>query len=456
MILQGDCLEVLKSIKDNTIDSLVTDPPYSISFMSKSWDEALPSVDLWKEVYRVMKPGAFGFIMCIPRQDCLSRMMISLEDAGFNINFSSLYWTFATGFPKSLNMGKAVDKRLGKEREVVGEKPNICGYKDGWDHKQEVNSDLGKKYTPILNDRKPAGQITAPASDEAKRLEGSYGGFQPKPAVEVIIVVMKPLSEGSYINQAMKDGKGVVWFDDCRIPYVDENPDDGRFGGLIGSTSEHFGQIRQGARSKPNFSGRFPANLLVSDDVLDDGRNDKKGKTRYDNRVSPESTEKSLFGLGKQQTAPVHCGDSGGFSRFYSLDAWAEKNLPFLIVPKASKKEKNMGCEGLKKKKIEGVEGYEPKDDYNSLNVADKYLAQRYSVASNNHPTVKTIKLMSYLITMGSRPGDTILDPFAGSGTTGCACLPMERKCVLIEREDEYIEIIKARLDYYKRLPLQF
>jgi len=433
MILQGDCLEVLKAVKDNTIDGLVTDPPYGIAFMGKNWDffngeeyngKNKFSEDeeykknflmkngnsssagmiqfftpIWKEVYRVMKPGAFGFVCCIPRQDCLSRMMISLEDAGFNINFTSLYWTYATGFPKALHIGKAIDKRLEKKRKVVGKNPRIAT------SLTKTDGFLGC----LVKDKTIAGQITAPASEEAKKMEGSYGGFQPKPAVEVIIVVMKPRSEPSYVDQALTDGKGVVWFDDCRIPYVDEQDEES----VRNSHNAERDYIRFNLEMKyqpdpkdienNQMKGRFPANLLVSDDVLDD------------------------------------------VSRFFSLDAWAEKNLPFLIVPKPSMRERQAGCLNLDSKKrpvhlgqLEAVYGIGELE------------------CKNNHPTVKPIELMSYLITMGTRPGDVILDPFAGSFTTGCACYPLERKFVGIEKEEEYIKIGKARLDYYKRLPLLF
>ena len=172
MIVNADCLDHLKTLPDNTVDCLVTDPPYGLKFMGKDWDMAVPSVDIWKECLRVMKPGSFGYIFCIPRQDCLSRMMMSLEQAGFNVNFSSIYWTYASGFPKSLNMGKAIDKRAGAKREVVGKNERIAtSYTKGDSH-------IGN----ILKDKEQAGILTTPATPEAKKLEGSYGGFQPKPA----------------------------------------------------------------------------------------------------------------------------------------------------------------------------------------------------------------------------------------------------------------------------------
>lgn len=395
MIVNANCLDHLKTLPDNTVDCLVTDPPYGIEFMGKDWDKSIPSVDIWKECLRVMKPGAFGFIMCIPRQDCLSRMMISLEQAGFNINFSSLYWTYASGFPKAMNVGKKIDKRAGVEREVVEKIEHSV--------KPFGKTFHGHEYKDI------GGNITSPATPEAKKLEGSYGGFQPKPAVEVIIVVMKPLSKNSYIDQALDNGKGVTWLDDCRIPYKDEKDEDsiqnkGNLVNLIGMKDVGG----KGVIYQPSNIGRFPANLIVEDEVLDDN------------------------------------------SRYFSLDKWTEKNLPFLICPKASKSEKNRGCEKLEEvnfsdKNLCRVCGKSPCKCENKNYITNSIKQE----VKNHHPTVKPIKLMSYLITMGSREGDVILDPFAGSGTTGCAAVLLRRRYILIEMDKEYIEIIKARINYY-------
>ena len=121
-VIQGDNLDVLKDIPDGSIDLMLTDPPFGISFMGKNWDKALPSIEIWKEGLRVLKSGAFAFVMSIPRQDCLARMIINLEDAGFNVSFTSLYHAFSSGFPKASNIAKKIDQRLGKQREVVGQK----------------------------------------------------------------------------------------------------------------------------------------------------------------------------------------------------------------------------------------------------------------------------------------------------------------------------------------------
>ena len=119
-LIKGDSLIELAKLKDNSVDLIVTDPPYGYSFMGKEWDKALPDKRIWKECLRVLKHGGFAYVMSAPRQDVLSRMMIDLEGAGFNTSFTSMYWAYASGFPKAMNISKAVDKKLGVEREVVG------------------------------------------------------------------------------------------------------------------------------------------------------------------------------------------------------------------------------------------------------------------------------------------------------------------------------------------------
>ena len=195
VVYNEDCFETFKRIPDNSVDLLVTDPPYGISFMGKSWDEALPDKRIWKECYRVLKPGAFAFVMSIPRVDCLSRMIISLEDAGFKVNFTPIFWAYASGFPKAQNIGKAVDKRLGVKREVIGENPynRIRGRSSG-------------NHTIVAPQDRSF--ITNPSSPQAKALDGSYGGFQVKPSVEVVIVAQKPKTAKTYVDQAL------LWYEE--------------------------------------------------------------------------------------------------------------------------------------------------------------------------------------------------------------------------------------------------
>ncbi len=341
-IVRGDAGEELKKLPDNSIDLICCDPPYGYSFMGKDWDKSVVSLDIWKECFRVLKDGAFAFVMSAPRQDVLSEAVTRLKEAGFNIRFTSIYWAYASGFPKALNISKAIDRQKGAVPKGVRRKGSgTKGY----------IFNLKRFYEDIK-----------PITSEAKALAGSYGGFQPKPAVEIIIVAMKPFSEKTFADQAIKNGKGVTWFDDCRIP-------------IAKGDEPHGGHD----------SGRFPANLLVSDEALNYGTTNKSDSY---------------------------------FSRYFDLDKWAvEKDVkdtfPFLICPKPDTSERNNGCEDIKR---------------------------------NFHPTVKPIKLMSYLITLGSRSGDVVLDPFVGSGTTCLAAKILNRNYIGIEKEKEYYQIAVKRL----------
>jgi len=359
-VIQGDCLAGMKQLADNSADLVLTDPPYGYSFMGKDWDKAVPSEDVWKECLRVLKPGAFAFVMSAPRSDVLSRMIGRMENAGFRMGFSTIYWTYASGFPKAWDIAKVLDKRKGAERRIIGTRKQHDIRGQGY----------GTKKTYFLEQLRGGAE-----SPIARAFEGSYGGFQPKPAVEVIIVAMKPLSEKTFVDQALKNGKGITWLDDGRIPTTDEEHELMQ-GNRMANRTIRTGEVARGYGMRPEGlvgslqkRGRFPANLIVSDDAL-------KGSSKY-----------------------------------FDLDAWA-RTLPFLLVPKASKDEKNNGLGHLQ----------------------------------NGHPTVKPLKLMAYLITLGSRCGDVVLDPFLGSGATALAAKVLGRRFIGFELSSEYCAIAERRL----------
>lgn len=461
-IICTDCQEGMRDIPDRSIDLMVTDPPYGYSFMGRDWDRALVNVDIWKECLRVLKPGAFAFIMCAPRQDVLSRQIINLEEAGFITGFTSLFHCYASGFPKAQNISKAIDKKECMEQLIrgSGRKPIHKEFKEAWNSFRGIIGRNANAYRPNNVEVHQRGQvgnlglkaegsglITAPATPQAKALEGSYGGFQPKPAVEVILVVMKPLSEKTYVEQALKNSKGITWLDGGKIPYKGKRDEYHR-----NNKTQNHG-IWDNCRGKLNRNssprGRFPANLLVSDDVLNDGKNSKGSHNQI---FITEKTSK--FGCsGSQIGFNNGYNDSGSFSRYFNLDKWWEekikqlpesvqKTFPFLIVPKASKSEKNRGCERLEERaraninKIMGEPGDFKTGSGNIRTVKFK----------NHHPTVKPIKLMSYLIILGSRPNDIILDPFVGSGTTCIAAKMLGRKYIGFDDDEGYIEIAQCRL----------
>ena len=463
-IINGDSLKVLKKLEDESVDLICTDPPYGYSFMNRDWDKAVPALEIWQECLRVLKPGGFCFVMSAPRSDVQSRMMVRLEDAGFNIGFTPIYWTYATGFPKASNVGKMVDKKLGKKRKVVGKYKHPRSIEKGvedksWGKKSMKITLEGGAYGDDKRTLEEIQQRTAPTSDEAKELEGSYVGYQPKPAVEVVLVAMKPITEKTTLEQAMKNGKGVTWLDDCRIPYEKDCRllKGGSYSGnRTGSNAESFYQtgnekIEYDESAIPD--GRFAANLIVQDDVLNDGVKRSKGK-----HTDSGSASGGIWQESTGKPAGRTYGDEGSFSRFYDLDSWwksqihklpesVQKTFPFMIVAKASKAEKNKGLEHLPKKKSSSMPGRRNAEDMSNSKIDHDVTGRFVTEKQNVHPTVKPIELMSYLITLGSREGDVVVDPFVGSGTTCIAAKMLDRKYIGIEKEKDYALIAKTRIE---------
>jgi len=510
-LIKGDSIDELKKLDDNSVDLLCTDPPYGYGFMGKSWDKMLPPKEIFAESLRVLKPGAFAFVMSAPRSDVQYRMAQMLEDVGFEIGYTPIYWTYATGFPKAMNISKMIDKqkkgeRNGKSDEFATyiksrrEKLNLTkGYVDKeicdgssmysfYEGRNNENGDWAvylpnkERYEKLkkllqMDDRfddfidntvkvvntkdgdfgyQKDGdrwdnkyKITEPNSDKAKELHGSYGGFQPKPAIEVVIVAMKPLGQKGYLDQALDNQKGITWLDDCRIPF--ENM--GKESKTANRKSRQEGQVFKSSgfgvdgNATASPLGRFAANLLVSDDVLNDGTTTKSVKRSPKN--NKDNPDQMLYTPKKAIYSDENTyDDEGGFSRYYSLDAWWNSRLnklpkevqitfPFLRVAKAGKKEKNDGLDNFE------VKQKDTRTDTGKGSFTEKGLQP----GKNIHPTVKPLTLMSYLVTLGSRKGDVVLDPFMGSGTTPMACVTLDRIYIGIEREDEYFEIAEARVN---------
>ena len=197
---QGDCLEVMKKMDDNSVDSIVTDPPYGLSFMGKKWDYDVPSIEIWKEALRVLKPG--GHLLAFSGSRTYHRMVVNIEDAGFEIR-DQIMWVYGSGFPKSLNISKAIDKAAGKEGEIVGENrfgKTSTGQTSGWNNNNVAAT--GKQI------------VRAPATDDAKKWEG--WGTALKPAHEPIVMARKPL-EGTVVENVLEHGTGGLNIDGSRI-----------------------------------------------------------------------------------------------------------------------------------------------------------------------------------------------------------------------------------------------
>ena len=611
-LLLGNCLDRLKDLEDNSIDAIVTDPPYGLSFMGKKWDYDVPSVDIWKECLRVLKPG--GYLLSFAGTRTQHRMAVNIEDAGFEIR-DMIAWVYGSGFPKSLNIGKAVDKLQGNEREVVGIDKNAERFKEykeqdgcerttfndkitkgtsqweGWGtatkpavepvsvctkplpvslifcilgidltnkitnlcQKQNVNvSDVEttlKSIQALLEKagvntvhenartlswenienvaiaatsftlqeptlKEPTGESREVSAHKSARQSGknnlqensiptgkveglrekmgtllsilatrnidsntillwksiledtlkkantfttemaleviitwktynyllsantpSFTGpsKEVKPSLSPIIMSRKPLGEKTVAENCLKWGVGGINIDGCRVEHDEPVKTTTR------DTKMWLGSMTNtDTMASANPTGRFPANLIHdgSDEVVGLFPQTGKGNGRsaynyagkeYDNK------DTSMFNGDKPQ-APSNFNDSGSASRFF-------------YCAKASKRERNIGCEGLGEKQTWASQ---EKRESNSFDVFESD-GRPKTLNSNNHPTVKPLALMEYLVKLVSREGQVVLDPFMGSGTTGMACKKLDREFVGIEMMPEYMEIAKARIEGVKK-----
>ena len=416
-IYHGDCREVVPTL--GRFDLCLTDPPYGLRFMGKAWDYDVPDVDLWRVMFEALKPGAHLLAFAGTRTQ--HRMAVNIEDAGFEIR-DMIAWIYGSGFPKSHDVSKAIDKAAGAEREVIGTKLGRPGMaKDGSNQRSGFDDAFGGEQSgPMSTD------ITAPATDAAKQWSG--WGTALKPAMEPITVARKPLSEGTVAANVLAHGTGGLNIDGCRVG-TDDDLSGRTYGGVFGASRNPDGTLPKaiGSGSK----GRWPANLIHdgSDEVV--GLFPKSGPAKAGNRGAGLRGH-GRYGKSDQSFENVStiCDNGGSAARFF-------------YCAKASKAERNKGCEGLV---TNGTQGNRPGSPDFTGKFPDHDHRER---GGNNHPTVKPVKLMQYLITLGLPPGGVLLDPFGGSGTTGLAAKYLGCRAVLIEREERYCEIAAQRLRHF-------
>ena len=412
-LLLGNCLDRLKDLEDNSVDAIVTDPPYGLSFMGKKWDYDVPKMEIWEECLRVLKPG--GYLLSFAGTRTQHRMAVNIEDAGFEIR-DMIAWIYASGFPKSLNIGKAVDKLQGNEREVTG------SYK--------VPDIRGDAYG-TMNDKQGGSYKNIEVSQTKGTSDWEGWGTALKPALEPITVARKPLGEKTVAENCLKWGVGGINIDGCRVGTGED-----KIKGGCKESDKGWNKLTNNNKKEATehiySTGRFPANLIHdgSDEVVGLFPQTKSGGG---NKNSVNNQEDSFLGTGFGGTGTKTDWkiDSGSASRFF-------------YCAKASKRERNIGCEGLEEVvhndgRDEGLDsGHMPQNRSNTPK-------------QNFHPTVKPLALMEYLVKLVSREGQVILDPFMGSGTTGMACKKLDREFIGIEMMPEYMEIAKCRIEGVKK-----
>ena len=369
-LILGDCLEKLKDLDDNSVDSIVTDPPYGFSFMGKKWDYDVPSIDIWKECFRVLKFG--GHLLAFGGSRTYHRLAVNVEDSGFEIR-DQIMWIYGSGFPKSHNVGKAVDKIQGNKRVSLGTKvKKASDMKSG-------NYNKGGNYADVKL------EITKGNS------EWEGWGTALKPAHEPIVMARKPLSEKSVADNVLKWGTGGINIDESRIGTEK----------IINKGMSSLGVMHDDnwkpKKVENEVQGRFPANIMFDEEA---------------SKILDEQIDASRF--------------------FYCA--------------KTSKKDRD---EGMKEFEEKNWVQFSTKN--NTSGEPSNWSKDRQTSYKNIHPTVKPTKLMCYLVNLVTPKGGVVLDPFMGSGSTGKACIQKGFDFIGIEREEEFIEIAKARIEYEKK-----
>jgi len=416
-IYNMDCKEGMKLLPDNSISSIVTDPPYGLSkepnivevltnwlnneeyihnskgFMNVAWDSFVPNPSIWKEAYRVLKPG--GYLLCFAGTRTYDLICISLRLAGFEIR-DQIDWIFSQGFPKSMDISKQIDKKFGAEREIIRQKT------------YELSD--GGGYSGNLNTTKPRSEsceISIPSSDEAKEWSGY--GTNLKPAHEPIIVARKSIGEKTIVDNVLKWNTGGINIDDCRVegekPKVKNIP--------FNSWRELENRLD---RQEPNQTynenqGRFPANIILDQEagkILDLQSGIRpSGKANGNAEVGIATNGQGVPPLRRGKL--ISRNDTGGGSRFFKQCNYDDNDYEanFMYCAKASKKERGEG---------------------------------------NNHPCVKPLSLIKYLVTLVTPPNGICLDPFEGSGTYAVSCEELGFDHIGFEMNKDYCDIAEKRL----------
>jgi len=380
MIVQGDNRETLKTLEDNSIDAIVTDPPYGIDFLGKAWDANTGALETYQECLRVLKPG--GYILAFSAARTYHHLAVTLEQAGFEIR-DQIMWLYSSGFPKAQDIGKAIDKRAGKEHKSTA-----------YDQKEPITPTRFMKSVACqvcgTKSKNPKGtgfycghsQKVDLEHTEAKQWEGWKTAL--KPAHEPICMARKPF-KGSCIDNVLEHGVGALNIDAARIPWPGETPKLSKRGAYEDTTEltdGMAGMLKSEQTPQANEQGRFPSNVI---------------------------------------------GAVEGYQKYF-------------YCPKVSRKERHIGFDTSTIPTDSS--GKFDRTEEQKLNANERI----ENLSGNNHPTVKPVELMKYLIQLVTPPNSTVLDPFCGSGSTGMAAVELGHDFIGCELDPNYVDIAKARI----------
>ena len=400
-IYTGDCFEQLPALDANSVHAIVTDPPYGLAFMGRSWDDFEPTeyqawCERWaSECLRVLKPG--GHLLAFSGNRTHHRLMTGIEDAGYEIR-DTITWHYGSGFPKALDVSKAIDKQADAEREVVGKKkaPDGKPLEERVSHSGEEYDERSTDYDDCKRDT----YIRKPATEQAKQWDGFKSAL--KPATEFVCVARSPLTEDTIAENVVAHGTGALNIDATRIGMSEADKQtlqNKSSKNAQDHESNKYGDYDKGIATEPNEGGRYPSNVVFDEkqaDILD------AEVGELDAGASPAGShaaaDNSVYGeYDEQENKRRRETDSGGPSRYF-------------YTSKASKAERTLDG------KID-----------------------------NAHPTVKPIDLMEWLVSLATAKGQTVLDPFAGSGTTCKAAKHKSRQFIGIEEQPKWADVARVR-----------
>ena len=482
-LLHGDALERLKSLPSNSAHALVTDPPSATGFMNLEWDKS-SSREQWvewlssilREARRVLTPGAHALVWALPRTSHWTALAI--EEAGFEIR-DSIHHIFGTGFPKSLDISKAIDKELGAKRRVVGSKLGRPGMsRDG------SNQSYSGSINTYGSGEILSSDITSPSSHMALKYEGFHTAL--KPAHEVWWLARVPLKERTVALNVMEWSTGGMNIDKSRVPTqesagrfppnvlfshsqecspcaddcaVKELGEQSGVSESMGGDIEGLGFVKGGS-----FGGVYGGGGVRT--VTTSTPKDKGDASRFFPvfKCAEECAVKELgeqSGVSESMGGEIDSGDFGKAGTYYKARgavtyAFGDKGDASRFFPvfkysaKPSRAEREAGCEGLNGKS--GFEAVGRGEGSRGLESPRSGAGRTTGEVKNYHPTVKSIELMRWLVSLVAPPQGVILDPFAGSGTTLLACVYEGLSCIGIEQDEEYCTIIRARVAHHQAL----
>jgi site-specific DNA-methyltransferase (adenine-specific) len=411
-ILVGDCRAMMATLPDASVDAVVCDPPYELGFMGKAWDASgiAYDVEVWRQAFRVLKPG--GHLLAFSGSRTYHRMTCAIEDAGFDIR-DQIMWVYGSGFPKSLDVSKAIDKAAGAEREVVGR----AVYGDG--HVQRSNESIGYGGSDASADVR---SVTSPATDAARQWSG--WGTALKPAHEPICMARKPLI-GTVAANVLAHGTGAINVDGCRVHRTEGDTSGWAKSGSKAGENRSMSGANYAREPKPDAASRWPANFIHdgSEEVVGLFPETRPGERPARQLSQPGGHGRTLGGGWKgNDTGERVVLDAGSAARFF-------------YTAKASREDREDGCDD--RDLVRRTDGRETENHTPRLRTTER---------RNPHPTVKPTDLMRYLCRLVTPPGGTVLDPFTGSGSTGRGAVLEGFDFIGCELSPEYAEIARARI----------